>query len=325
MPNDTPTSPLITSLPLTAEAREDLLEQLFASELPHHGEIFVPGSSFYVHGTTHAQAKHMLKALCTWLGIKPGYIGIEFESMPSTAAQGQRHTIFLESNVVKDELLLGAVLAHALVRYLLEERKQVHLFDPNEQLSLVATGTVVFGLGIVILNALRPSRKYTKYRHELLGTLPLHEYGAMVHGFLWQRAVPQHAFMQNLTPWSAQILQVPKSKKPIPIIRQQYHFQQQKRYEIIGLVWLLFLVICIGGFVIFQRVKPDSQEIKDLKERVALLQGLKQKCSDTLNYTKLYADMTDILTVRSVNTEELRCKSLSNELLSAEQALNQAD
>lgn len=323
MPKSNDSPQLITSLPLTAEAREDLLDQLFAEDMPHHGELFVPGNSFYIHGTSHTQAQHMVKNLCSWLGIKPGYIGLEYESQPSSTTQGQRHSIFLESRVVKDEFLLGAALAHALVRYLLEERKQIHLLDPSEQLSLVATGTIVFGLGIVTANGLYPGKTHSKDHRELLGTIPLSEYMAMLHGFLWQRAIPEHAYANSLAPWTAQSLNVPKAKKPILIVQQQYHLDRQKRYERIGLIWIILLVVGLGSFVLFQRVKPLSSEAKKLQEQIVLLQQLKRTCNNSVSYTKQYADMSDIQTIRSINAEELRCKSLENQLLSAQQTYEQ--
>jgi hypothetical protein len=317
---DSDSPQLITTLPLTAEAREELLEKLFAQELPHHGELFVPGNSFYIHGTSHVQAAHMLKSLCHWLGIKPGYIGLEFESNPTVVSQGQRHSIFLESRVVKNELLLGAMLAHALVRFLLEERKQIHLLDANEQLSLVATGTIVFGLGIVTANALQPGLSHKQDHKNLLGSVPVSEYGAMLHGFLWQRAVPEHAYLNSLAPWTARLLGVKKAKKPILAIKQQYHTELQKRYQLVGLVWVALLSIGIGSFTLLQRVKPLSPRAQELQEQIVQLQVLREKCAVSVAYNKQYADMYDIQTERRINAEEMRCQSIQNELTNAEQS-----
>lgn len=317
---DSDSPQLITTLPLTAEAREELLEKLFAQELPHYGELFVPGNSFYIHGTSHAQAVHMLKSLCHWLGIKPGYIGLEFESRPAVNTQGQRHSIFLESRVVKNELLLGATLAHALVRYSLEERKQIHLIEANEQLSLVSTGSVVFGLGIVTANALQPGLSHKQDHKNLLGSVPVGEYVAMLHGFLWQHAVPEHAYASSLAPWAAKLLGVKKPKKPILAIKQQYHTELQKRFQRVGLAWIALLSIGIGGFMLLQRVKPLSPRAKELQEQITQLQKQREQCAVSVAYNKQYADMYDIQTERRINAEEMRCRSIQNELTSAEQS-----
>lgn len=311
---------LITTLPLTAEAREDLLAGLVAEELPHYGELFVPGNSFYVHGTPQARANHMAKSLCTWLGIKPGYIGLKLESAPPTSTQGQRHTIFLESHVLRDEFLLGATLAHALVRYILEERKQIHLLDPMDQLSLVATGTVVFGLGVVVANGLNPSKFHQKDTNNLLGNLPVSEYGAMLHGFLWQRGVPEHSYMNSLTPWVTKVLGAPKPTHPILAIKHQTHELRSKRYQKFGLLWIAALSLGIGAFLLVQRVRPQTGEARSLQEKIMLLQELKQVCNNSVDYTTHYSDLSDIQVVRRINAEAARCKSLQNQLHEAERS-----
>lgn len=318
------TPSLITSLPLTAEAREKFLMKIFHGELPHQGELFVPGNSFYIHGSSHAKASHMVHKLCEWLGIKPGYIGLKFESQPEASSPGHHHTIFIETRVVHNEMLLGAVLAHALTRYLLEERKQVHMTDAFEQLSITATATIVFGLGIVVANGLQPGRVYARDRDELLGDLPKGEYGAMLHGFLWQRAIPTHAYINSLAPWTSELLGVERGKRPVLAVRQLFHTERQRKYQTIGLWWSGLIVITIAGFVATQALGLDNRHARELHEKVRLYEQLVISCNNSLAYTKQYSDLSDIQTQRAVNAEELRCTSLENRLKNAQTAYESA-
>lgn len=313
-------STLITTLPLTAEAREKFLAELFQDELPHMGELFVPGNSFYIHGSSHARALHMLGNLCEWLGIKPGYIGVEFESHPEADLPGHRHTIFIESSVARNEMLLGATLAHALTRYLFEERKQIRVADTYEQLSVLATATIVFGLGVVVANGLEPGQRYTAVRGELLGDVPPREYGAMLLGFLWQRAIPEHAYINSLAPWTSKLLGVTPSKRPINAVRQLVHAQRQKKYQTIGLWWVSFIVLMIVVYLVAHMRGLHNPQAAQLKEKVRLHEKLVSTCKSSLAYTTQYSDLSDIQTQRAVNAEELRCKSLENQLESAQNA-----
>lgn len=313
---------LITGLPLTAEARESMLERLFRDDIPHTGELFIPGHQFYIQGTPQIQARHILKTLCHWLGIKPGYIGLQFETQPDNEAPGHRHTIFLERYVMHDELLLGATIAHALTRYLLEQRKHIYLHDSGEQQSLIATGTIVFGLGLIVINGLDSNTKQAqKNRHELLGALPQREYAAMLLCFLHQRSIATRSYQNHLAPSAAVLLGAPKPKKPIPIMHERYHLRQQKRFEKIGIAWLLLLSIGLGVFIVLQGADAHDDDRRKLETEVTTLKKQKKECDRSVAYSKQYTDTSDLQTVRNNNAAALRCESLGNQLRSAETEL----
>lgn len=319
-----PTSPnhLITSLPLTAEAREQLLTELFADKLPHIGELFVPGNGFYVNGNPEQQAKHMVQDLCEWLGVKPGYIGLEFESeVKQQPTKIHIHTIYVDIETANNELLLGAMLAHALVRYVIEEKMQIFLKNTDDQHSLLATGTIVFGLGVVTANGLIPSKKYSDKIKEILGPLPKSEYGAMLYGYIWQHNIPEQNYENCLAPWTATMIGISKSKNPTQLVKRQYLNDLHMRYQTIGISWVVIVGVIVGGFLVLNRVSPPNKQVMSLQQQMRQLQFDKQSCEDQVAYDRLYTDTTDLQAQRAINAQKQRCTSLDNQLKNIDQQL----
>lgn len=312
----------LTKVPLTAEAREKLLEELFADELPHPGELFIPDDSFYNANTGHKQAEHMMKLLCRWLGIKPGYIGLEFEFSKNTTVDGRRYTIYIELSTLKDEFVLGGFLAHALTCYLVEQRKQIHLPDTDQHAALLASASIMFGLAIVVMNGLDPSYNLLqRLKHNIssLRGFPLSNYIQMSLSFFRRHQINQNTFHFSLAPWTEKRLGLKKFRRPSRAVHDVRHKIKVANSKLLGLGWLALLILCLGSFVIFQRIKPMSAKLKTAEQNVSLLNNLTRLCKDAVAYDRQYADTSDIQTVRALNAESLRCQSLENRYNAAEQ------
>lgn len=319
--------PFITEVPLTAEAREKLIEQLFVDELPRTGEVFVPDDDFYYGTSSHKKAEHMVKVLCRWTGIKPGYIGLEFESGSSKTPDGKRYTIYLESSTLKDEFVLGAYLAYTLTRYLIEERKQIFLPEADQQAALLASASIVFGLGLVVANGISPAyswvSRFRQHDTHLLKNFPAYNYSQMTLNFLHKYRIDQNIYVHSLTPWTLKRMGLPKQRRTSHAIRDARHHIRVANAKLVGVCWILLLVVFIGGFVFIQRVRPLPRELAEASEKVSLFSELTRLCEDALAYDRRYSDTSDIQTMRSLNAEALRCQSLRNQHEAAERHYNQ--
>lgn len=319
--------PFITEVPLTAEARELLLEGFFHDELPHQGELFVPTDSFYMAGTSHVRAQQMVRELCVWLGIKPGYIGLEFEHGNKDNPDGKRYTIYLESSTLADEFVLGAFLAYALTRYLLEERKQVYLPATDQQAALLASASIVFGLGLVIMNGITPSYNWLddlRKRHtRLLKDFPLPNYTFMTRSFLRKHLIPQDAFLHSAAPWTTKRLGLRRSKRPSHAVLDTQHKVKVENMKLIGLCWTTVMLVGIGMFAAAVRVRPVPAGVQTAQQQANQAQQLAKLCKDSLAYDRQYADTSDIQTERALNAEGLRCQSLQNQSDTAAQRYNE--
>lgn len=314
----------VTNIPLTAESRETLLEKLFSEELPHPGEVFIPDDSFYLANVnTKKRAKHMVTSLCRWLGIKPGYIGLEFETGHGETADGTRHTIYIESFLLKDEFMLGAFLAYALTHYLVEERKQIRLTDTNQQEALLANASVMFGLGITVLNGLRSQHNWLKRirgsQPVLLKSFPYITYLQLTRNYLRKYRIEPAMYNHSLVPWAAKGLGIDRSVRPTHAIRDIKHQIKVINIKLIGVGWILLLVLGIGGYTLLQRVSPISNNVREAEEKTVLLHNLVRLCNDELAYNRQYADHSDIQTMRALNAEELHCQSLKSQYDAANQ------
>lgn len=318
--------PYITEVPLTAEAREQLIARLFADELPHDGEVFIPDDDFYYGAAPRAKAKHMVGVLCRWLGVKPGYIGLEFESGGGEAPDGSRHTIYVETSVLADEFVLGGFLAYALTRYLIEERKQIHLPAPDQQSALLASSSIVFGLGLVIGNGISPAYSWLSYwlkrRTQLLKDFPLPNYSQMTLNFLRKYRVDQTSYLHALTPWAAKRMGLTSAKRLSHAAADARHQVRVANMKLIGVLWILLLTAGIAVFVSVQRIRPLPARLVEATQKARLLDDLTRACKDRLAYDKQYADMSDIQAIRAIGAEELRCQSLQNQSDAARRQLD---
>lgn len=311
----------ITEIPVTAEARETLLRELFYDELPHPGELFVPTDSFYANGLPQARAQAMLRQLCAWLGIKPGYVGLVFESTAEDHPDGTRYTIYVEQAVLHDEFVLGGFLAHSLTRYLLEERKAVRLPTPDLQTALLASATIVFGLGIVVLNGVDPVYGWIqtwRRKNMLLKGFRTPTYAFMLRNFLRAHQIVSRRYAASLTPWAAARMGQSQSPKPIHAVALARQHTKLMNLKTVGLVWLTVLILGLGVFVSLQRANYGSVEQQEALQEVTRLDQIKQLCYDALVYDRRYADLSDLQAERALNADAARCRSLDNEFKAAE-------
>ena len=318
---------LITNVPITAEAREVWLKELFKNELPHGGELFIPSDAFYANGLPRMRAKAMLRQLCDWLGIKPADIKLAFQSDANDHPDGKHYTLFVEPEVLHDEFVLGGFLAMSLTRYLVEDRKNVHLVNADQQGALLADCSISFGLGLVVINGINPTygwlQTHLGHKNLLLKGFPLPNYTYMLKLFLRSHQVLLRRYGPALTPWAAQRLGVRPAKRPthaVALVRQHVRLANLK---FVGIIWLFILFGGIGIFVILQRPKPVNPAITTTQNDMNRLLNLKKLCEDSLSYDRQYTESTDIQTERVFNAEAARCKSLENQYQAAGQRYNQ--
>ncbi len=315
-----PTS-LITEAPLTAEAREALLHELFGEELPHIGEIFIPDDDFYGNERGAKQAQHMLRLLCLWLGVKPGYVGLAHKSINNTVPDGQRYTIYVNPETLGDEFVLGAFLAVALSGYLLKERKQIRLPE-RDQTALLATASIMFGLGLVIANGWAPEYSWVQRLRKPTANMPIAypigSYSSLFRAYIKKHRLSPLTFERYITPWAARRLDVTMPRRASVTVTETRHKIGLNNVKLAGAGWLIIMVIGLSGFVLAVRVRPVPAKVTDAQEQIDLLTNLSQQCQQKVNYDRQYADLADIQTVRTLNAESLRCESLNNQEKAAE-------
>jgi hypothetical protein len=321
---------LITDIPVTASARQRYLEELLGSDVPHWGELFVPDENFYIGGTISDRANHMLRRLCEWLGVKPGYFAVELEGGEDYTDKASRYRIYVESAAQTSEFVMAAVLAHALTRYWLEDRKLVHLPEQDQQAALRATASIELGLGIVICNGLIPHlawpgrRKHSEaLQRQILGDIPRGQYIQLFKSFLRYYRIPAVAYQKGLAPWTARWLRVPLPNRPIHAVKAARHHRWIMRAKLAGAAWAAATLVLLGMYIWAHRAMPRKPEVQAAQEQVQLLHNLVQLCKDTAAYDRRYTDATDVLTAQNLNAEQNRCVSLENRYLNAQAAYEQ--
>lgn len=320
----TPT-PLLQDTPLTAEGRQELLKRLFGEEIPHPGELFIPDDDFYLANVApRKRAAHMIRKLCGWLGVKPGYVGLYFDQAGTTKEPaGKRHTIFIDARILKDEFLLGAYLANSLTQYLVEERKRILLADINQQAALLANASVLFGFSVVVLNGFCMNKKSLLRRHTyapiLLKGYPYADYLQLSQNYFRKYQIDPLTYSHCLAPKAVKALHIPSPLRLTRAIHDLRHQVKARNMKLVGACWLLLLLLGICSFTLLQRVKPTSSVASEAQQKVLFLNELVRACREALAYDRKYADFGDIQAVRALNAQELRCQGLENQYESANQ------
>lgn len=316
-------SDIHTPLPLTSEARETLLDSKFAGVVPHYGQLFIPDDAFYGNQNGMKQAKHMLGVLCHWLGVKPGYIGLKLPAGKHTAPDGRKLTIEIGPSVLNDEFVLGAFMAYNVTRYLVEQRAQITTAKADQP-NMLATASIVLGLGLVISNGLSPKYSWVNkpgdQNVKLLDDFSESHYLYMLRSFIKKHRVNPISFIPYVAPWTAKQLGIksqPNASKAVLEIRHKIFVTNLK---IIAVAWLVVMIFGISGFVISKRVRPEPTTAIQAQAKITELNDLRQECESTLTYNRQYADLADIQTVRKLNADQVNCQSLKNQQTVAEQS-----
>lgn len=312
--------------PLTSEALETMLDGIFASNVPHYGQLFIPNDMFYGNQYGIKQAKHMLAVLCHWLGVKPGYIGIELLEGKHTVPDGRKLTIEVGPSILKDEFVLGAFTAYTITQYLVEHRGQI-MTAKADQPDMLATASIVLGLGLVMSNGLSPKYSWiNKPRNQnvkVLGDFLESHYLYMLRSFIKKQRIQPISFMPFVAPWTAVRLGIKTQSNLSTVILETRHKIRMTNLKIIASCWLLVLVFGLGGFVISRRARPVPTAVLQAQEQVTQLNNLRQQCESTLAYSRQYADLADIQSIRKLNADQLNCQSLKNQQTAAEQNYQQ--
>lgn len=321
--------PLITDAPITAEAREALLRQQFMTDFPHDGKLLIPGDQFYVSNTPIKQANSMRDQLCDWLDIPRKQIGLVFEGVSREVNDSTHYRIFIEEDVLHDEFRLGASLAHALVRYLLEDRKHIRLVNHEQQAALISTASILFGLGIVISNGLVPRYPWLeaagihkRVRNDLLGDVQPEQFHQQLRSYLKRYRVPVDSYAASCTPWSAHRIGVQTPKRTSHAVYAAKHMVRLTRLKVIGTVWAIFAVFIFGSIIIGYRVAPVDRQQQSAQDQVNLLKQLSQLCHDSVSYDAQYTNTNDLYSTQTINAEKARCVSLDNQYNAAQSDFN---
>lgn len=320
---------LITEAPLTADAREVLLREQFKDDFPHDGKLLVPDDTFYINGVSTKQASVMLNKLCTWLGIEKKQIGLIFEGESHDANDSSHYRIFVETAALRNEFVLGASLAHALVRYIVEDRKHIRLHAHDQQDALIATASILFGLGIVVSNGLLPRYSWLEaagihkqVHHELLGHVQPGQYHQQLRAYLKRYRIPEVHYAASCTPWTAHRLGIKPPKKTSLAVHAAKHQVHITRLKVVGTVWLCVMVVGLSAIVVFHRALPVDQRVQAAQDHVNFLKKLSDDCHDKVAYDKQYTDISDVLSQQTIDAEESRCTSFDHQYNNAQADYN---
>lgn len=303
---------------LTEEERLAEFERLFG-QYQNKGKIFEPTVDFY-NGLNNVEGLLAgAKALYRWLGIKPYQLHVEFVGSNSTSNSGH---ITIPDAYQSQPYEVGALLAQAVIKHILEHRKQ---YDTDEL--FMGFATIQCGFGLLVLNGLerKPYKLLRMLGYNKGAGAPLqltafstHDYanGVIEYASLYKTDLVQHiAYMTRSTQSllsKALTLRTRHIATPKAV-----HSDNQNRllWKVHALLLTLLVLIPVSTalYVWMQRPDQPSTAMVAQYQKLSSLEIAYNSCATEAQRQQNTYDQNDIFMQRQIDATLVRCASLRNQ------------
>ena len=294
---------------LTHSDKFKKLASIFAKN-KHSTDIFLPDSSFYTESVTIDDPERMADILFRWLGIK--HRSLEFHVNPDQAELiSYRHTknssqVILSIHCLEDSLTCGAAVAHAIVHHLLHARAKISLGDSEENESLADLGTIQIGFGVLILNSFET--------RPVLGVMAKHNYAREFIDYCSDQRIVSNVWGPYVLPGVSEkeLETVPNKKILNPFVSSRFKRSRSRKVKMVSIIALCSLATFAAIFAEVRRPRPLSNELRELRDTVAVLKAEVDRCEETVRRKQNTWDQNDIFIQRQIDADKTRCASLSS-------------
>ncbi len=303
------------------DEKTEKLKQLFKRQ-----SLLCP-ENFYTPARQSSDLEQMLDRLCKHLGLRiiPSVIFSDRLKQDGMMEIENKHVlIVVNARYTANPYACAAILAHNLCHYLLIHKHGIILNDVSENEKVADLATIYSGLGIVVLNGVRPLgwRRYLAGLMNLLGKRQTpglgyfkpRSYAVELAQYVSAMHLPTDKVASHTVPWAQSLLYKEfRTKGSFPIFMQEarkLHRRSLQRF------WLsLFIFVCfgiIGGYTLLQKPAFLSEELRLQKQVVSDLLSSYQGCSDRVATLKNEYGVSDPSVLRHIDNELTKCKSLEN-------------
>ncbi len=301
-----------TSYPVTTQATTDILRDVL-SVYRRDSDILLPPPIYFNRLLQIDDVHIMAKLLFAWLGIKHASFDVVVDSSVHAAVSHyddtkKSYTLRLGLQSLQDAPTTAAILARHVTKYVILTRHADTKITQMMSDEVLTFATVEIGFGIVILNSL------PKNQEAIMDVTPK-EYFQYFNHFTSQHAIVDTVWKPYITPRTESFFKLGKlhnHRAYIPsVVELKKSYRLQYITRVIGIVSVV-VIIFLSVILLFQP-RPSSSELRDLQDRVTLLNSQYQICIRTVRNKQATLGVDDLFFNRVIEKDRSRCQSIKNQ------------
>ncbi len=314
---------------LTDEARRAKLDALLGHRLSQRGNVFLPTTAQYNALTTPSGLTDFGVALCRWTGLKPSGLTFVYEDLGADySVNTADKTIRINQEYQTHPYSAGGIVTLAVMAYLIE------YFDhaiPDR--SFIEFSTIDCGLGLVILNGLRPTLSRHQRLYHILQSHWFHndglaltnyshaQYAQAIVSYAHENRVPSESYTQHILARCQYLLPAFITNKTmlyLPEATISLHHKRAARLLWVKIITIALIVgagTAIGIYIATQQEQPSTNNTSRISELEAVLSQKRayEECITEASQQLSTYDPNDLFLNRQVDATKARCESLRNE------------
>lgn len=309
---------------------DELRTQLVAtlkSGFVEHGNMFLPTTALYNRLHTNQGLHTVFMDMCRWLGLKPGQVTVTFSGPKHTASDLYKsNTVTIDKQCKDHPYAAGALLAFAAIMYYHD-----HYNDKVPTMDFVEFASIETGLGVWIINGLRPKTKNHRAVYNTVKGLWLHNdglaltrynpelYAHNVAQYAHQNHIAEETYIPSISPSHQYLLPAMATQKtnrslPEPTIILKHRTAARQlwlRYVIIAAIFAS--IISFGLYFWHSNDPAVSAQQQQSEQALGVIKQSLTACQDKAIDQQNKFDPNDLFMARQIDATKARCKSLLNE------------
>ncbi len=303
------------------------LRELFAGN-----DLLLPDDEFYGNKRNKDALEQMLRVIKGQLKLRKT-VNLQLShnvAFPGLCTKHEKtYTITLPAHLVAKPMVAAAAISHLATHILLESKSITHR-DKTQNETLITYAVVESGLGVVLLNGLRPGGwRSLLPRHDhtqLLGSLQYSAYLQLLEtAFRLQSLKVQKQLPKHIVYWELSALNMKKPKR-----RQLLVFKRAAQFHarsLRGFVIFILLGTALASSAIALGLRKPaylSPSIADKRQAADSLRLAYDGCIERLRLFETAIPQDDLAAARLASAETVKCKSLQNRYNAAAREYNAA-
>lgn len=314
---------------LTDDDRRAHLHKLLGHRLKAAGKLQLPTLAHYQHMGTDDGLRTAGYDMCRQIGFKPNGLKIKYGTVALVdgyAIDRQNKTVVIDPQLALHPYHAGATLAMGTLAYVVG-----HVGDGAPSKSFVEFATIEAGLGLWLVNALKPRVSIRQKLYHLIDSSWFHSEGIQLVSYSQRQYVERVASFAHENRIAADtylphVLRRVRYLFPAFILAQSQRHLPEAPATLIhrksaNQLWLKVLLVALiltsgvifGTYIIATRPAPTNPEIEELQKSISELKRAYESCKNTASQQQSTYDPNDLFLTRQIDETKSRCESLRNQ------------
>lgn len=314
---------------LTDDDRQAYLRRLLGHRFKAHEQILLPTLDQYNSLVTNDGLQVVGYEMCRQLGFKPNGLKIRYSDTSLRTGSLIDHsskTILINPQFKQHPYSSGAELALAVTAYAAE-----HLSHETPDRSFLEFATVETGLGLWIINALRPRMSLRQAIYHMIDSSWFHSDGIQLEtynprqyverfvSFTHEHRIASDTYLPHVLGRVRYLLPTfVQQQSSLHLPEASVTLAHQKSANLLWAKVLMIALIITSGVVfgiyaLSNRPAPVNPEQERLQKSISELKQSYEKCLQEAAEQQNTYDPNDLFLTRQIDETKSRCESLRNQ------------